>query len=143
MKIDIGSDGKIVGTKRVSPNGQVSGLSEYAGEEVLVIYPGPSGPRVRMDAKDYAREMEHAVQQQMSAAFRHYQGLKDRYRDEREATRRFIRDKSPKGFQGLFEQVDDWVSSQLEAAEDRVAKRLGDEGSGDAPTGGSDGPAQD
>jgi hypothetical protein len=41
MKIDIGMEGKILGTKRVSPNGQVSGLSEYAGEEVLIVYPGP------------------------------------------------------------------------------------------------------
>ncbi len=65
MKIDIGTEGKILGTKRVSPNGQVSGLSEYAGEEVLIIYPGPREPRIRMEAKDYVHEVEKAVQNQI------------------------------------------------------------------------------
>jgi len=76
MKIDIGAEGKILGTKKVSPNGQVSGLSEYAGEEVLIIYPGPREPRIRMDAKDYVHEVEKAVQNQMRSAFRQYKVLK-------------------------------------------------------------------
>jgi len=125
MKIDIGTEGKILGTKRVSPNGQVSGLSEYAGEEVLIIYPGPREPRVRMDAKDYLKEVERAVQAQMRHAFTRYRGLKDRYRDEAEATRAFLKAKSPKSFQGLVENVDEWVEAQVKRAEENVAKRLG------------------
>lgn len=126
MKIDIGTEGKILGTKRVSPNGQVSGLSEYAGEEVLIIYPGPREPRIKMEAKDYVHEVEKAVANQMKAAFGQYKGLKSKYKDEAEATRAFIHDKSPKSFQGLVDTVDSWVSGQVKKAEDKVAQKLGD-----------------
>jgi hypothetical protein len=125
MKIDIGTAGKILGTKRVSPNGQVSGLSEYAGEEVLIIYPGPREPRIHMETKDYVHEVEKAVHNQMKQAFRQYQALKGKYKDEAEATREFIKAKSPKNFQGLVETVDSWVGSQVGRAEKTVAKRLG------------------
>ena len=90
MKIDIGTEGKILGTKKVSPNGQVSGLSEYAGEEVLIIYPGPREPRIRMQAGDYVHEVEKAVQGQMKVAFQQYKALKGKYKDEAAATREFI-----------------------------------------------------
>lgn len=127
MKIDIGSEGKILGTKRVSPNGQVSGLSEYAGEEVLIIYPGPSEPRIRLEAKDYVHEVEKAVHNQMRQAFRQYKDLKDKYKDEAEASREFLRARSPKSFKGLVETVDDWVAGQVNRAEKKVAERLGED----------------
>lgn len=129
MKIDIGADGKILGTKRVSPNGQVSGLSEYAGEEVLIIYPGPREPRIKMETRDYLHEMEKAVNSQMKHAFRQYKALKGRYSDEAEASREFIKAKSPKSFKNLVETVDDWVAGQVNRAEDVVAKKLGAESS--------------
>lgn len=126
MKIDIGAEGKILGTKRVSPNGQVSGLSEYAGEEVLIVYPGAREPRIKMETKDYVHEVEKAVHNQMKQAFRQYQALKGKYEDESEAARAFIKDKSPRQFQGLVETVDQWVSSQVGKAEKAVADRLGE-----------------
>ena len=127
MKIDIGTEGKILGTKKVSPNGQVSGLSEYAGEEVLIIYPGPREPRIKMEAKDYVHEVEKAVQGQMRVAFQQYKALKAKYKDEAAATREFIRAKSPQNFQGLIESVDSWVAGQVGRAEKKVAEKLGDE----------------
>ncbi len=127
MKIDIGSEGKILGTKRVSPNGQVSGLSEYAGEEVLIVYPGPREPRIKMEAKDYVKELERAVQGQMRAALTQYKGLKAKYKDEAEATRAFIRDKSPKSFHKLVDSVDSWVGDQVKKVETKVQEKLEDE----------------
>lgn len=127
MKIDIGSEGKILGTKRVSPNGQVSGLSEYAGEEVLVIYPGPREPRIHMEAKDYVHEVEKAVHNQMRTAFRQYKGLKEKYHDEAIATAAFIKAKSPRSWENLIDNVDDWVKTQVGKAEKSVAKKLGEE----------------
>jgi hypothetical protein len=127
MKIDIGSDGKILGTKRVSPNGQVSGLSEYAGQEVLIIYPGPRAPTVEREASDYLHEVEAAVHHQMQGAFRQYKALKRRYKNEAAATAEFIRARSPQGFRGLIDTVDEWVRVQVSKAEKRVAKRLGDD----------------
>lgn len=127
MKIDIGSEGKILGTKRVSPNGQVSGLSEYAGEEVLIIYPGPREPRVQLGAEDYLHEVEKAVEGQMRSAFRQYKVLKDRYKDEAAATAAFIKARSPSSWEGLIDNVDDWVKTQVGKAERAVGRRLGEE----------------
>src|ERR1041385_5962985 len=127
MKIDIGAEGKILGTKRVSPNGQVSGLAEYAGEEVLIIYPGPREPRIKMEAKDYLHEVEKAVGSQMKVAFQQYKALKSKYKDEATATREFIRAKSPQSFQRLIENVDSWVSAQVGRAEKKVAEKLGED----------------
>ena len=126
MKIDIGTEGKILGTKRVSPNGQVSGLSEYAGEEVLIIYPGPREPRIRMEAKDYMKEVERAVQTRMRTAFKQYQSLKTKYHDEATATREYLKAKSPRSVQGLVENVDEWVARQVGKAEKKVAAKFGD-----------------
>ncbi len=127
MKIDIGSEGKILGTKRVSPNGQVSGLSEFAGEEVLIVYPGPREPKIQMEARDYVHEVERAVQNQMKTAFRQYKTLKDKYKDEATATKEFLRTKSPRSFQGLIDTVDEWVGGQVGKAEEKVAKKLGED----------------
>jgi hypothetical protein len=127
MKIDIGSEGKILGTKRVSPNGQVSGLSEYAGQEVLIIYPGDREPRVHLEARDYVHEVEKAVHNQMKGAFRQYKSLKAKYKDEAAATSDFIRAKSPQNFQGLIDNVDAWIQQQVAKAEKSVARKLGED----------------
>lgn len=127
MKIDIGAEGKILGTKRVSPNGQVSGLSEYAGEEVLIIYPGPKEPRIRKDPEDYLHEMEAAVNHQMKSAFRQYKVLKAKYKDEAAATADYIRTNTPETFQGLLDNVDAWVRTQVAKTEKKVARKLGEE----------------
>jgi len=135
MKIDIGSEGKILGTKKVSPNGQVSGLSEYAGEEVLIVYPGPREPRIRKDPEDYVHEMEQAVAGQMRAAFRQYKVLKAKYKDEAAATADFIKAKSPKSWEGLIANVDDWVKTQVNKVESKVGRKLGEDEPTDKPEG--------
>lgn len=123
MKIDIGSEGKILGTKKVSPNGQVSGLTEYAGQEVLIILP-EGQPKVRFDAKDYANEMEKAVNEHMKLAFKEYKSLKDKFATPTEASRKYIKDTAPKTFHGLIDNVDKWTKDQVERAEKKVEKAL-------------------
>jgi hypothetical protein len=123
MKIDIGPNGKILGTKKVSPNGQVSGLSEYAEQDVLIILP-EGQPKVRFDARDYTAELEKAVNEHMKLAFREYKTLKDKFATPTEASRKFIRENSPKTFHGLMDNVDNWVNTQVQKAEKRVEKAL-------------------
>ena len=123
MKIDIGSEGKILGTKKVSPNGQVSGLTEYAGQEVLIILP-EGQPKVRFDASDYAAEMEKAVQAHMKLAFKEYKNLKDKFATPTEASKKYIKDVAPSNFHGLIDNLDKWVKDQVDRAEQRVEKAL-------------------
>jgi hypothetical protein len=124
MKIDIGADGKILGTKKVSPNGQVSGLSEYAGQEVLVVLPGREAPEVKFDLKDYASELEAAATEHMRLAFKEYKHLKERFASPGDAAKNFVKTLSPKTFHGLIENADKWVKEQVSTVEKKFDKRL-------------------
>jgi hypothetical protein len=113
MRIDIGSDGKIIGTRRVSPNGQVSGLSEYAGREILVILPGshhPESPTPWSSTEGLAQ----AVQEQMREAFERYEALQKLYASPWDATRSFVRTAFGTSTPDLVAEVDRWVRGQID-----------------------------
>ena len=113
MRIDIGRGGKIIGTKKVSPNGQVSGLKDLAGREVLVILPGESGGE---GPEEFASEFQSLMQDQMGLAFKQYNWLSDRYPTPYEAMREFVRSATPVAGKSLQEMFDDWVNSQKKRA---------------------------
>ena len=122
MKIDIGN-GKVLGTKRVSPNGQVSGFTEYAGQEVLVILPG-NDTDVKLTPKDLVREIQVATNEHMKVAFHQYKDLKTRFETPERATKEFIARHAPRNFQGLYDNVEAWVKEQVDKAEEKVEVAL-------------------
>ncbi len=122
MKIDIGK-GKILGTKEVSSNGQISGFTEYAGREVLVVLP-EDDTDIEPDAREMVEEIKHATQAHMKVAFDEYEQVKERFRGPTEATRAFLDDHAPRTFKGLYDQVEDWVQEQATQAEDRVKEAI-------------------
>ncbi|HUR68573.1 MAG TPA: hypothetical protein VM370_04945 [Candidatus Thermoplasmatota archaeon] len=122
MKIDIGS-GKVLGTKRVSPNGQISGFTEFAGQEVLVILPGAETD-VKLGPKDLVKEIQVATNEHMKVAFHQYKELKTRFETPERATKEFLARHAPKNFQGLFDQVEGWVKEQVDRAEEKIEVRL-------------------
>lgn len=115
MKIDIGPDGKILGTKRVSANGQVSGFTEYAGAEVLVILPGGTMPIVRRSARDLWDEAEKLVEERMKLAFQEYQNLRRRFPTPRDAAKSFLNSTPSRNLRGLVERADAWLREQVES----------------------------
>lgn len=122
MKIDIGN-GKVLGTKRVSPNGQVSGFTEYAGQEVLVVLPGDDVD-VKLSPKDVLREVQVAANEHMKVAFHQYKDLRRRFESPEKATKEFMTRHAPESFQGLFDKVDAWAKDQLDKVEEKVERRL-------------------
>lgn len=122
MKIDIGN-GKVLGTKRVSPNGQISGFTEFAGQEVLVILPG-TDTDVKLTPKDLAKEIQVATTEHMKVAFHQYKELKTRFETPERATKEFLGRHAPKSFQGLYENVEHWVKEQVDRVEERVEVAL-------------------
>lgn len=122
MRIDIGN-GKVLGTKRVSPNGQVSGFTEYAGREVLVVLPGDDVD-VRLSASDLIKEVQAATTEHMKVAFHKYKDLKRRFDSPENATRAFMAKYAPETFQGLYDNVERWAKDQLERVEEKVETRL-------------------
>lgn len=118
MKLDIGN-GKILGTKRVSPNGQVSGFSEYAGRDVLVVLPGDDTD-FETTARDVVEEMRAAAQQYMQVAFRESRALKERFKGPNEAAKEFLDATTPRSFKGLYEKMQAWAKEQAAEAEERL-----------------------
>jgi hypothetical protein len=128
MRLEIGPDGKIIGTRRVSPNGQVSGLSEFAGREVLVILPGTSYPDSSSNWGS-PESIAHAVEEQVREAYRRYELLQKLYATPWEATRSFVRSAFGGPTSDLVGQVDRWVGEQIRNAPsaDRTPKGGGPE----------------
>jgi hypothetical protein len=96
MRIELGSGGKIVGTRRVSPNGQVSGLKEFAGQEVLVVIPGEAekgftGP------DDYLKDLESVIQEQVRHSLDQYLALQKVYTAPLETAKTLLESRKPKG----------------------------------------------
>ncbi len=118
MRLEIGPDGKIIGTRRVSPNGQVSGLSEFAGREVLVILPGSSGSD---SAPPWGspEAVAQAVEEQMRQAYQQYERLQKLYATPWEATRSFVRSAFASSWPDVAAEVDRWVRDQLRNATGR------------------------
>jgi hypothetical protein len=115
MRLEIGPDGKIIGTRRVSPNGQVSGLTEFAGREVLVILPGATyseGPPSWGSPEAVAQ----AVEEQMRQAYQRYELLQKLYATPWEATRSFVRTAFGQSMPDLAAEVDRWVKEQLRSS---------------------------
>jgi hypothetical protein len=125
MKIDIGS-GKVLGTKRVSPNGQISGFTEFAGQEVLVILPGGETD-VKLGAKDLIREIQVATNEHMKVAFHQYKDLKRRFETPERATKEFLAKNAPRSFSGLYEKVEYWVGEQIDKVEEKVEIALAED----------------
>jgi len=115
MRLEIGSDGKIIGTRRVSPNGQVSGLTEFAGREVLVILPG-SGNSDSAPPWTSPEGLAQAVGEQMRQAYERYELLQKLYATPWEATRSFVRSAFGSAPPDLVGEVDRWVKDQLRSA---------------------------
>jgi hypothetical protein len=113
MRLDIGPGGKIIGTKRVSPNGQVSGLSDFVGREVLIVLVEDAASAGTSPLGGPTAWSE-AVNEQMRHAFEQYQALQDEYATPWEATRAFLQSVFPWApLPNLSEQINRWIESQL------------------------------
>ncbi len=115
MRLDLGSDGKIIGTRRVSPNGQVSGLSEFVGREVLVILPG-AGESNDSTPWSGPEGLAQLVNEQIRQAYQRYQSLQEMYSTPWEATRSFLQSAFGAQVPDVLAQVDRWVKSQVQDA---------------------------
>jgi len=113
MRLDIGPDGKIIGTRRVSPNGQVSGLSEFSGREVLVILPGSSEAAYSAPWAN-SEEVVRMVGDQIRQAYDRYRTLQDLYATPWEATRSFMEGVLGGRVPDIMAEVDRWIKSQVE-----------------------------
>jgi hypothetical protein len=94
MKLELGSGSKIVGTKKVSAKGQISGLKEYAGKEVMVIVVTDEYPKEMASGLPHEQiyeELQKLVEEQMAKAFKQYKTLNETFKTPNDAAREFIK----------------------------------------------------
>jgi hypothetical protein len=77
MRIDIGPEGKIVGTKRVAADGQVAGLQSFAGKDVLIVVP-EGHATFRFSARDYIHEWQKMAERSAKKAMKEAKRLQKR-----------------------------------------------------------------
>ncbi len=134
MRLEIGPDGKIIGTRRVSPNGQVSGLTEFAGREVLVILPG-SSDGTSVPSWGSPEAVAQLVEEQMRQAYHRYELLQKLYATPWEATRSFVQSTFGSLRPDLAADVDRWIQDQLRRppADHPSSSASTQQGKGEAP----------
>ena len=111
MKLELEPGSKILGTKRVSAKGQISGLSEYAGREVLVILIPETGKPLKPTPEVVFSEVYNSVQEHMKLAFKQYKQLREIFGSPSEATLAFIKRMAPKSTHTLIDELDRWLEN--------------------------------
>ncbi|UCH87924.1 MAG: hypothetical protein JSV49_06545 [Thermoplasmata archaeon] len=94
MKLEIGTGSKILGTKKVSAKGQISGLKEYAGKEVMVVLIADDYPKKvdeEIPAEILYKDIQKMVEEQMEQAFKQYKKLNETFKSPNDAAREFIK----------------------------------------------------
>lgn len=91
MRIDLRPQGKVVGTRKVSENGQVHGLSEHAGKEVLILVPN-GRPIVRNTVADYVHEWQRIAQRNTKRAVKEWEAFQKKLPRNRQAALRLAKD---------------------------------------------------
>ena len=77
MRIDLKPQGQVIGTRKVLANGQVHGLSELAGKEVLIIVPN-GRPILKNTMTDYFHEWQKIAERNAKRAAKEWQAFQKR-----------------------------------------------------------------
>ena len=111
MKIEFESGAKIVGTKRVSAKGQVSGLTEFAGKEVMIVLVPDEGPAVKTTMEYLYHELHKAAEEHMKVAFKNSQELREVFGSPEAAVKQFLEKHTPESVQKMRSDMDKWVQN--------------------------------
>jgi uncharacterized protein YeaO (DUF488 family) len=111
LKIEFESGARIVGTKRVSAKGQVSGLTEYAGKEVMIILVPEEGAAVKPTMEVFYHELRRAAEEHMEMAFKRSQQLSDVFGTPQTAVKQFLDRYTPESVQKMKTEMDKWVKN--------------------------------
>ncbi len=109
MRLELDSNSKILGTKKISAKGQVSGLTKYAGKEVLIILVGEGTKAVSAGPEELVSELQQSMTEHMDLLFKQYSRLRETFNTPTEATRQFLKVVRPRFAGNLFEQMETWT----------------------------------
>lgn len=123
MKINVGPKARVVGTKKVTPQGTVAGLREFAGRDVLIVVPSQV-PRYGVTAADL---LEHARDRAVKGgrrALREFQAFRGRHlRTQVTGTQEILR-LAPVKARPAIRKADAWVRASAARVEKRAEELL-------------------
>jgi uncharacterized protein YeaO (DUF488 family) len=111
LKIEFEPGVKIVGTKRVSAKGQVSGLTEFAGKEVMIILVPKEGPAIKPTHEVLYHELQKAAEEHMELAFKNSKKLKEVFGTPQAAAEQFFDRYAPESVKKMQESMDGWLEN--------------------------------
>jgi uncharacterized protein YeaO (DUF488 family) len=111
VKIEFEPGAKIVGTKRVSAKGQVSGLTEYAGKEVMIILVPKDGKAIKPTQEYLYHELQKAAEEHMDLAFKNYKNLSGVFGSREAALKQFFEKYTPESVQKMRESMEEWLEN--------------------------------
>ena len=111
MKIEFEPGARIVGTKRVSAKGQVSGLTEYAGKEVMIILVPTDGPAIKPNMEYFYHELRKAAEEHMELAFKQSKQLTEIFGTSENAVKQFFERYTPESVQKMKGDMDLWLKN--------------------------------
>lgn len=122
MKINVGSQAEVLGTKKISPQGTVAGLKSHAGKDVLLVVPSQR-PRFVQSLDDLVEATRKTARQQGQAALKSYSGFRRRHLNRRMTGTDKILGIAPEPVHPYVTKADAWVRASALTLE-KKAKRL-------------------
>jgi len=111
IKIEFEPGAKIVGTKRVSAKGQVSGLTEYAGKEVMIVLVPKEGKAIKPTYEYLYHELEKAAEEHMKLAFKNQKKLTEIFGTPDAAVKQFFEKYTPESVQEMVNGMEEWLNN--------------------------------
>lgn len=122
MKIDIGPGGRILKRVKVEDSGQITGLDEFAGQEVVVVK-SDGDVEVSHSGEDWVNVIQKLFTEHTKLAWKQYKSLRTSYLTT-DQTKNFLKSLTPKTYHKAIDDVDNWVRQQTENLEKSVEKFL-------------------
>lgn len=123
MKINVGSQARVVGTKKVNAQGSVAGLREFAGQDVLIVVPSET-PRYSTTATDLLEQARSRAVTTGRMALKEFQSFRQRHlRTQVTGTARVLEVAPPKA-RPVIRKADAWVRASAAKIERRAEQLL-------------------
>lgn len=127
MRLELDKESRILGTKRISAKGQISGLTKYAGRDVLIILVGEGAKAVSAGPEEIVSELQRSLNDHMGLLFKQYERLRDTFNTPTEATKQFLRVVKPRFAGNLFEQMEHWTKRISKSGIGQLSERSDDD----------------
>lgn len=123
VKINVGSEARVVGTKRVTPQGVVVGLREFAGKDVLIVVPSAM-PRYSNTPADLASRARRRAREAGRKALREYHEFRERHLASRVPGSAVLLAWAPASIRPRIRRADAWVRTSAKHLERRAEALL-------------------